>query len=359
MKATGRPFEIVFASSDRDKAAFDEYYGEMPWLSIPYSDRDRKEKLSRKYKVRGIPTLVLIDEDGNTITTDGRSSISNDPQGADFPWKPPTFAEIMDTDFLKGDGSKVKHAEALAGKSLAIYFSAHWCPPCRAFTPELVKTYNSMKASGRDDDFEFVFVSADRSQSDFDGYFAEMPWLALPFSNRKALQDLMKHFGVEGYPTVVTVDAAGNTINKDARGAASADPSGVEFPWKPKPVNDFEAGPGGINDTASLCVLLDSCSEDQIIQFEAALTSIATAAEPAPGKDPHMLFFTGKTSGGLTARIRSMCGTPAEEGKATLIIVDIPSGGAYYTFDGDATAESIGPFVEFYKAGSLTRKQLS
>lgn len=361
LKATGRPFEIVFASSDRDQGAFDEYYASMPWLALPYAQRELKEKLSSKFKVRGIPTLVLIDADGNTITTDGRSSISSDPQGADFPWKPPTFAEIMNsTQFQKGDGTTASFADALSGKNLALYFSAHWCPPCRAFTPELAKTYRAMKAeAGRADDFEFIFVSADRSQSDFDGYFAEQPWLALPFGNKKANQQLMKHFGVEGFPTVVTVDAAGNTINKDARGAAGSDPSGAEFPWAPKPVNDFAAGPGGINETASLCVLLDACTDEQKAAFETALNPIAVAAQPAPGSDPEMLFFTGKSGGGITDRLRAMCGSPAVQGKASLILLDIPSGGAYYTFDGDTTPESIKTFLDFFKAGALTRKQLS
>ena len=32
--------------------------------------------------------------------------------------------------------------QAMAGKqALALYFSAHWCPPCRGFTPQLAEWY--------------------------------------------------------------------------------------------------------------------------------------------------------------------------------------------------------------------------
>jgi hypothetical protein len=33
-------------------------------LALPFGDRDRKGKLSQKYKVQGIPTLVFLGEDG-------------------------------------------------------------------------------------------------------------------------------------------------------------------------------------------------------------------------------------------------------------------------------------------------------
>lgn len=70
------------------------------------------------------------------------------------------------------------------GKVIGLYFSAHWCPPCRAFTPKLADFYKNFKQSPRGDELEIVFVSSDKTQTDFDTYFGDMPWLALPFEKR-------------------------------------------------------------------------------------------------------------------------------------------------------------------------------
>lgn len=43
-----------------------------------------------------------------------------------------------------------------------IYFSAHWCPPCRRFTPFLSKFYNAIKIR-ENKKFEILFVSQDNS----------------------------------------------------------------------------------------------------------------------------------------------------------------------------------------------------
>ena len=72
--------------------------------------------------------------------------------------------------------------EVLKNKNaVGIYFSAHWCPPCRGFTPKLVESY---KESLKDKGFEVVFVSSDKNQSAFDDYYGEMPWVSLPFGRR-------------------------------------------------------------------------------------------------------------------------------------------------------------------------------
>ena len=50
-------------------------------------------------------------------------------------------------NLVKADGSSQLADAALAGKSvILIYFSAHWCPPCRAFTPVLKDFYEVSKS---------------------------------------------------------------------------------------------------------------------------------------------------------------------------------------------------------------------
>ena len=72
-----------------------------------------------------------------------------------------------------------------SGGVLGLYFSAHWCPPCRAFTPELAEWYNNIKRGTNGSKFEIVFVSCDSDEESFSEYFAEMPWHALSFSDRE------------------------------------------------------------------------------------------------------------------------------------------------------------------------------
>jgi nucleoredoxin len=174
--------EVVFVSSDKDDAEFQEYYGEQPWLAVPYANREVKAALDKKYKVQGIPSVVILGPDGELFTKDGREAISQDPTGEEMPWKAASFGDIFADAKLIGPGGTEKKGSALNGSVFGLYFSAHWCPPCRGFTPKLAEWYNtSLKAKG----FEVVFVSSDKDEGAFKEYFGEQPWLALDFSDRK------------------------------------------------------------------------------------------------------------------------------------------------------------------------------
>ena len=93
-------------------------------------------------------------------------------------------------------------------KYYAIYFSAHWCPPCRAFTPKLVETYNDLKQNNGA--FELIFASSDKDRGAMEGYmeWGSMPWLALKFSAK----DDLDRFASRGIPYMVIVDREGNKL---------------------------------------------------------------------------------------------------------------------------------------------------
>ncbi|KAL9188338.1 hypothetical protein ACHAXT_006716 [Thalassiosira profunda] len=84
-------FEIVWISRCRDVDSFGQYFTHMNWLALPPNEAmgPRGQALGEKYKVKGIPSLVLLDEIGNVITLDGRNKIPMDKAGIGFPWRSP------------------------------------------------------------------------------------------------------------------------------------------------------------------------------------------------------------------------------------------------------------------------------
>jgi nucleoredoxin len=124
------------------------------------------------------------------------------------------------TDLLKGDlviwknGSLARYDDELLGKKklIALYFSAHWCPTCRKFTPKLVDFYN--RNAGSHPEFEIVLVSFDKSPFGMETYIrdSQMPWPAVDFAKLPGKASLKKYAG-ESIPCLVVVDAAGNVLS--------------------------------------------------------------------------------------------------------------------------------------------------
>merc|ERR1712166_926305 len=124
-------------------------------------------------------------------------------------WTLKLFGEEIQTK----DGLKPTREALMENDVLCIYFSAHWCSPCQAFTPTLSQAYAEYQDNriyDEDNDrhigIDIVFVSSDASAPAFDGYYDEMPWKALPFAAREAKVKLAEKFGVRGVPMLVVLD---------------------------------------------------------------------------------------------------------------------------------------------------------
>ena len=148
---------------------------------------------------------------------------------------PPTISgigalsELLKDDLVQYRNGTLVHVDetSLASKKLiAVYFSAHWCGPCRKFTPQLIDYYK--RVSAEHPEFEIVFYSHDRSASDFENYMREtnMPWLAIDFTKLKGKEALTKDAG-RGIPSLVLFDAAGNVISSSYAGSQFRGPQQV------------------------------------------------------------------------------------------------------------------------------------
>jgi len=358
LKAKG--LEVVFISSDKNMAEFKKYFGEMPWLAIPFDDRARKEALSKRFKVQGIPTVVVLGADGKVITKDGRSVISGDPTGDEFPWQPKPLKDVMAGARLIGPGGAEHGVEAVEGKVFALYFSAHWCPPCRGFTPELAQWYSkSLHAKG----LEVIFVSSDRDENSFKEYFGEMPWLALDYSDRKRKAQLSNMFGVSGIPSIVIIGPDGNVITKEGREAVSSDPEGTEFPWYPKPVTDLKSGPGSLEEVPTIIAFCESSTPEVKRAAEDAMMPLAQQyldMQKMEGEeDPKYAFRLASEAGGIAARLREIMSVPPSTQTPRLMLIDIPDNGAFYSGpEGEITNDVVAKFVADYESKTLTRQQL-
>lgn len=262
--------------------------------------------------------------------------------------------DILTGNLIDGKGGEVS-CDTLKDKVFGIYFSAHWCPPCKSFTPKLVETYKTLKEAGKN--FEIVFASSDNDDNAFREYFKEMPWLSIPFGDTRK-NELSSLFDVSGIPTFVIIDGTtGKVINDSGRAAVMGDPEGKEFPWKPKSFNEFNpmnAG-GKVNSTPCLIAWLpeDSVEAESI---KAAIEPVATSTkqDQEDGKDDSELsFFWGTPGGAMTEQVREKLGVRIKDTVLTILAVqDL----MIYTSPLEADAidsAAVSEFVEKFKRGEV------
>jgi len=113
----------------------------------------------------------------------------------------------------QGGGSMEQVRSTIASKKyLFVYFSAHWCPPCRIFTPLLVKWYNDNYT--RNGDFELLFASYDKNEAAMKGYMSEakMPWPVIKQSERSVIAPLAAQAQCNGIPCLMLLDGDGKLL---------------------------------------------------------------------------------------------------------------------------------------------------
>ncbi|XP_014468776.1 PREDICTED: nucleoredoxin-like [Dinoponera quadriceps] len=365
---------VVLWSNVTDVLDFEESFrahvADLPWLAVPNNDYERKTRLTRRYRIKaGVPTLILLEgSNGSVVTRGGVERTVADPAGAEFPWRPPhPKAALEDGPLLPcggRDSNEPMLHEELRHCFKGVYFSAHWCPPCKAFTPQLVDTYQRIRERGHD--FEVIFVSSDRSEDSYNAYTETMPWLKIPFSQEERRRKLARALDVQAIPTLVILDPRDNIITLDGRTELIEDPEGLNFPWTSRLVNILtEKYATSLHDAPAIILFVEG--EDCEIQFgESVLLPTAQAyRRDRPDYDPN---YDDPDDDTLQFYIALDCETSdilrefigLDDAVPLLTAIDIPRGIYVVMEDGaEITVDSVQQFVDGFLNNKLPTNKIA
>ena len=120
---------------------------------------------------------------------------------------------VVGDKFLSGE-TEINADTVVKSKLVGIYFSAHWCPPCQHFTPTLANFYKEVNS--KETLMEIIFANFDKEKSKFDEYRSQMPWIAIPYGDKR-LAALASKFHISGIPHLVVLDSTGNVLVQNGR----------------------------------------------------------------------------------------------------------------------------------------------
>ncbi len=123
--------------------------------------------------------------------------------------------KLIENELLKQDHIITTNNVILNKKIIGLYFSGSYCPPCKKFTPILKDIY--LKIKEKNNYFEIIFISSDKSENEFKEYYNSMPWLAVPYEKRHIKTKLCNLFGIKTIPRLIILDNDNEIIDLDAR----------------------------------------------------------------------------------------------------------------------------------------------
>ena len=137
------------------------------------------------------------------------------------------IGELLPEKLIDSEKNEVT-LDKLGDKLIGLYFSASWCPPCKQFTPILIKLRDDNQA-----DLEVVFISSDRSAEDQMKYMKDykMSFLAVPLGAEQT-KKLQSKFNIRGIPSLIILDSSGKVISTSGVSEVRKSPEEAIASWK-------------------------------------------------------------------------------------------------------------------------------
>lgn len=157
-----------------------------------------------------------------------------------------SLRKTLEGSVIDAKGNEVTADYALNNDYLLLYFSAHWCPPCQAFTPKLVEFYKENHGGLL---FQILFISNDRTEIEMRNYMKEtgMPWPAVTLHSR-ATKKLQKQYSGDGIPRLVLLNKSGDIVADSFKGKRYIGPQSVLAELE-KRISKRKIDPPGLSET--------------------------------------------------------------------------------------------------------------
>ncbi|XP_037083752.1 nucleoredoxin-like [Pollicipes pollicipes] len=301
------------------------------------------------FKIQDIPCLSLVDmASGQTIISNACDLVREHPDGRGFPWRPRSYEQLMVDGLLDKDGQLCDYSR-IQGAFKALYFAANWCPPCKAFTPELREMAGRICSRGLK--FEVILVSSDRTAESFEQHRGAAPWLAVPYAQAGRRRELAERFGVQGIPSLLVLDQHDRLVCRNARAHVAEDPLAQAFPWQPALVQELAESHRHLLDEPLLVLFVDAEPEEVRFARE-VLTPAAEATQKYRTDQADLIRFFIGTESEVAEQVRETAGV--DDAVPQLVIIDLSLGHRFGLEEGVAlTPDRVAEFVERWRRRQL------
>lgn len=204
-----RAFDRFITQVERANQTLERVYE--PIIERHESDGDNPIADRLRLEMRDATDLGSIISDLADVDVEiGRDRASGSDNNSDKDYGHEQLIRAIGPAMLLGNGRAVQTARLAKTEYVVLYFSAAWCGPCRAYTPQLVDFYQRNNGGDR---FEVVLVSSDRSANQMIDYLrsSHMPWPTIPYDRIDA-SGIEQEFGRGAIPHVVILNGDAEVV---------------------------------------------------------------------------------------------------------------------------------------------------